>query len=67
MPTARLLVVSVHSPPPSDVPGPRSVPTFGRTSQNSTESKLLGVPAPGTTADTVAVSVTDWPNTTASR
>ena len=56
MPTARADVVKVATPPLS-VPVPIGLPP----SRNVTVP--VGVPAPGATAETVAVNVTDWPNT----
>ncbi len=56
MPTARAEVVNVATPPLS-VPVPMGLPP----SRNVTVP--VGVPAPGATAETVAVKVTDWPKT----
>ena len=56
MPTARAEVVNVAMPPLS-VPVPIGLPP----SRNVTVP--VEVPAPGVTGETVAVNVTDWPNT----
>ena len=56
MPTVKAEVVNVAMPPLS-VPVPMGLPP----SRNVTVP--VGVPAPGATAETVAVNVTDWPNT----
>ena len=53
---ARAEVVNVATPPLS-VPVPIGLPP----SRNVTVP--VGVPAPGATPETVAVNVTDWPNT----
>jgi hypothetical protein len=56
LPTARADVVNVATPP-MIVPDPIGPPP----SRNVTVP--VGVPAPGGTAATVAVKVTDWPKT----
>ena len=56
MPTANEEVVSVALPALKVV-----VPRVAAPSRNVTEP--VGVPAPGETALTVAVNVTDWPDT----
>ena len=56
MPTANAEVVNVAIPPLS-APVPIGLPP----SRNVTVP--VGVPAPGATGETVAVNVTDWPNT----
>ena len=55
-PAARAEVVNVATPPLS-VPESIGLPP----SRNVTDP--VGVPVPGATAATVAVKVTDWPNT----
>jgi hypothetical protein len=56
LPIAKAEVVNVAIPP-LNVPVPIGLPP----SRNVTVP--TGVPAPGATGDTVAVNVTDWPNT----
>src|ERR1700752_419363 len=56
LPTASAEVVNVAIPPLS-VPVPMGLPP----SRNVTVP--VGVPLPGATGETVAVKVTDWPNT----
>ena len=56
MPTANAEVVNVAIPPLS-VPVPTGLPPSRKV------TVPVGVPAPGATGETVAVKVTDWPNT----
>ena len=56
MPTARAGVVNVAIPP-LRVPVPIGLPPSRKV------TAPIGVPAPGAIAETVAVKVTDWPNT----
>ena len=56
MPTTNAEVVNVAMPPLS-VPVPMGLPPSRKV------TVPVAVPEPGTTADTVAVNVTDWPNT----
>jgi hypothetical protein len=57
LPAPSVDVLKVATPPAPTVP----VPSVVAPSMNVTEPD--GLPAPGATGDTVAVKVTDWPNT----
>jgi hypothetical protein len=57
LPTARADVVKVATPAPLSVPAPIGLPPSRKV------TVPVGVPAPGATGETVAVNITDWPET----